>query len=1447
MNWKSTISLVLLASAAGAWFFKGDVWLPKIGVVPAHAERTPSVAARSVDTLAPGDITSIKVTFASGDPLEIKRTDAKSPWTMPGNWPPRLPEVRELEYFLGSIRARFHPEQLGETPDLAKFGLAPQQNPVAVLVGYKKVDAAGKPVSEGVIDLQFGEPPIPEGDTAFTRPAFVRIASKDADGKEQFEIVKLGPDVMPIVRRSADSYRRRQLFPNIERVKLAGSTPAPSPLGPPPAADAPTTVTLPGVETESITVTRPNPGFFSFDFGPPESFTIKRVGPLPEAGIVTKGGERTLRSDRLADAWRVVSPSEDNPDPERLRSLLAAVSDLWVEEFTHPTPAEAKLGIGPNSRAVTVKGKGNDPVTVRFGSVAKTVEREETVTIPGGPPGTPPRTTQRKVPVEYLYARVDGNPQVFVVSSEKLGDVFVSPVGIADARVARFEPNEVQQIVLSRTGEQQVVLTRKKANTKAARIEDRAERWVIEAKPNDLPADAGVVAELIEQLTRFRADTVERRSYPANELAARATVIVTAREARAEGEPDAPERKYELKLGTPDANQRLPVSLANRPRTTLVEDRLGPDDPGSWIGSRLFPETVSALVSRPAISYRSRKLFDTADSTIQSVVVSDGFSLKNEATGWRLTAPVMSEADPMKAGQLIQSLAELRATEYLAEAPTTEQLAEFGLAKPAHVTTLKFDNGRSYTLELGGPRPGKQEVFARLDGSAVFSLPAMATAPFVTGAIGLLPLKVWATTEDKLASVQITRFGEVAKDSFTLTKAGGAWKLTGPFNAPVSALSVQPLLTALGTLTAERYQALTASNPAEFGFDKPLLTVKVAYSEKKPGANEDTTVTNTVIVGGTTPDGTNRYAKLDAPNAPVFVIPAAFVAAAQTVPLELPDKSLLALEPNRIKSIRVVPGKVEDTFTLNKDATGKWTAEGATFAIDLGRLTELSFLAGRPRIVRLAAYGEAIKWADYGLEKPDTTITVTTEGDKPETHTLSLGNPDPTGARFARIDDKPAVAVIPGAVAEALTRKRFDYADRSLFKFDPTTITSILRTKNKEVLELAPGAATGWDLVKPDKQRADATFVDELAEALGRLRAERVSAFGKKDEMFKQYGLEPASATVTLTLGDKAEQKTLRIGNPVDATKPEGDRFVAVETAAPEIIVGVLPATLVNKLLSPQIAFRDHTLANFVDVDKAIFERADRKITFTKDGATWKVKEPVVADAEATVLADLLTDLGGLRSDTWVGEKPKDLKAHGLDKPEARWTLSYSDKTVLALLIGKPGADGRVPVAVEGKDLIGLLTPAMSARVLAEYRRRSVWSVDAAQAASVEVSLGGVRFAFEKAAQQWIDPAKPGDIVDVRVINELVGTLGALRAERYAVDKDGDPKLFGLEKPEATIAVTGRMGQKGVLEIGGVVGGTDGKQRYARIADKDRTEVFVLSVADTARLTRERSAYMLKK
>ncbi len=82
-----------------------------------------------------------------------------------------------------------------------------------------------------------------------------------------------------------------------------------------------------------------------------------------------------------------------------------------------------------------------------------------------------------------------------------------------------------------------------------------------------------------------------------------------------------------------------------------------------------------------------------------------------------------------------------------------------------------------------------------------------------------------------------------------------------------------------------------------------------------------------------------------------------------------------------------------------------------------------------------------------------------------------------------------------------------------------------------------------------------------------------------------------------------------------------------------------------------------------------------------------------------------------------------------------------------------------------------------------------------------------------------------------------------MRAERFVADKDANLKLYGLEKPSRVIVVSLVGGMSKTLQLGGEVGGTNGKQVYAKVADADRTDVFILSEADTAKLVRDRAGY----
>jgi hypothetical protein len=92
-------------------------------------------------------------------------------------------------------------------------------------------------------------------------------------------------------------------------------------------------------------------------------------------------------------------------------------------------------------------------------------------------------------------------------------------------------------------------------------------------------------------------------------------------------------------------------------------------------------------------------------------------------------------------------------------------------------------------------------------------------------------------------------------------------------------------------------------------------------------------------------------------------------------------------------------------------------------------------------------------------------------------------------------------------------------------------------------------------------------------------------------------------------------------------------------------------------------------------------------------------------------------------------------------------------------------------------------------------------------------------------------------------VNDALDALARLRAERFVVDAGADPKLYGLEPAVLAIEIQTRDGKR-TLQIGRTEG--DSKRYYARLPEKDRGDVFVISEADAARIVRDLAAFTEK-
>src|SRR5207249_4328091 len=109
-----------------------------------------------------------------------------------------------------------------------------------------------------------------------------------------------------------------------------------------------------------------------------------------------------------------------------------------------------------------------------------------------------------------------------------------------------------------------------------------------------------------------------------------------------------------------------------------------------------------------------------------------------------------------------------------------------------------------------------------------------------------------------------------------------------------------------------------------------------------------------------------------------------------------------------------------------------------------------------------------------------------------------------------------------------------------------------------------------------------------------------------------------------------------------------------------------------------------------------------------------------------------------------------------------------------------------------------------------------------------------------KLGEGWQTAGKPSMKLNTATVNETLATLAGLKPERYIVDKRADLKLYGLEPPAVVIEAVAPTGTRS-LHIGRAEG--DSKRHYARVATKDRTDVFIISEADAAKLVRQLAAF----
>jgi hypothetical protein len=391
----------------------------------------------------------------------------------------------------------------------------------------------------------------------------------------------------------------------------------------------------------------------------------------------------SVRVERRDDRWRLVEPLDFPADTVAVDAMAGALADLAHEQAIESGQALEVYGLGPGARRVEF-GTASGSHALRIGNKA--------------PLGS------------NTYVARGADDAVFTVSTWRTNALSEELLDLRDRRVLAFDRNAVRSIEASWQGGRVV-------------IERVGEGWRLR-EPLDGPADEDRVDGLLSDLTYLRTDGfVEGDAEAGLDPPDYAVSLELASD-----DPDAAPRTLRFALGSPRSDGRRLARGTHDTLYALASERI--DE---------FP--------RELVEYRDRELarFVVSEASALELVfasepgdegggASVRVEIRRDDTGWTSEPPLRQGAG----GDMVAALANLKASDIVAESIGDDELEALGLAPPrTRIRILGRPSGEGEIAPVLGElllghhdpeqgtfakRPDRPELF-RLDPRQTESLP----------------------------------------------------------------------------------------------------------------------------------------------------------------------------------------------------------------------------------------------------------------------------------------------------------------------------------------------------------------------------------------------------------------------------------------------------------------------------------------------------------------------------------------------------------------------------------------------------------------------------------------------------------------------------------------------------------------------------------------------------
>src|SRR5947207_12345997 len=347
-----------------------------------------------------------------------------------------------------------------------------------------------------------------------------------------------------------------------------------------------------------------------------------------------------------------------------------------------------------------------------------------------------------------------------------------------------------------------------------------------------------------------------------------------------------------------------------------------------------FTRNSGTKPTETAATPSEKKLLDIASADIAklNITASDGKTIALERSGadWRMTAPLSAPADSETIGSLVDSLTNLQSRGTVD--PAGENAGATGLDQPSFRVELTTKNGKTEKLAIGNKSATGGNLYVQREGAKQADLvSADVYEQLDKPAAGFRDMRLVHAKTNEIQRIDIAS----AKGKLQLTKDGANnWTIAtpaSPTTMPADSFEMTDMVGALSNLRAGEFVAEepgTTEDAKRFGFDAPAVTI--SYEAQVP-ATQPTTQPSTQASTQPAITGSIKLGRYDdvlkknvyvasSITPAVAKVPASVLETFQKTSLELRDKKVLTIDPEKVTVISIATDKPATTQPTSQPA-----------------------------------------------------------------------------------------------------------------------------------------------------------------------------------------------------------------------------------------------------------------------------------------------------------------------------------------------------------------------------------------------------------------------------------------------------------------------------------------------------------------------------------------------